>query len=293
MELMKRSILALVLMSLMVAGCCDDDVIAVYDPPPQPPQGVYTITGNDTVYVNWAAPYEGDLTFFGVYRSDQELTGYSRIALIEVDANPYLDLLYYGYKDDSVTNGDTYFYAVTSIDEAGQESELSAESVFDTPRPDGEMTLYDDAIDSDRSGFDFSTGTRVESENPNADVYLDRDFSTGVFYVNSTSIINVRVQAAGFHSSFDGIGWSPWAPDEGWSYTGWAEIVPGHIYLVAIKYAPNQWNYAKLRVLTEDDDDGYVNFQWAYQTDINNPELVPPSDANTDLRSRVDAGSPL
>ena len=276
MELMKKSILALVLMSLMVAGCSDDEVIAVYDPPPQPPQGVYTITGNDTVFVNWAAPYEGDLTFFGVYRSDQEFTGYTRIALIEADPNPNLDLLDYGYKDGNVTNGTTYFYAITSIDRAGQESELSAESVFDTPRPDGEMTLYDDAVDSDRAGFDFSTGTRVESENPTADVYLDRDFSTGVFHINSTNTINVRVQAAGFHSSFDGIGWSPWAPDEGWSYTGWAEIVPGHIYLVAIKYAPNQWNYAKLRVLTKDDDDGYVNFQWAYQTDVNNPELAPP-----------------
>jgi hypothetical protein len=199
-------------------------------------------------------------------------------------------LVYYepGYIDTDVSNGLTYYYAIRSIDRAGQESDLSAETVFDTPRPDGEMTLYEDAVDSDRSGFDFSTGMRVASENPAADVYLDRD-TNGVFYINATNV-DVLLQAAGYHSSFDGIGW---APQDGWSYTGWAEIVPGHIYLVAIKYAPDQWNYAKLRVLTENDIAGTVRFQWAHQTDINNQELAPPSDANTDSRSRDAASSTL
>lgn len=274
---------------VLATGCSDDDVIAVYDPVPQPPQGVFTITGDVSVVVNWTAPYEGDIIRYGIYRSDQEFTGYDVIADVAARPNPDLDLHYYdsGYVDTDVTNGQTYFYAVTSIDRAGQESDLSAESAFDTPRPDGEMTLYEDAVNSDRSGFDFSTGTRVASENPAADVYLDR--INDVFYINATNTFNVWVQAAGFHSSFDGVGW---APQDGWSFTGWAEIVPGHIYLVAIKYAPDQWNYAKLRVLTKDNA-GTVRFQWAYQTDINNPELAPPTDANTDIRSRVDAGSPL
>ncbi|MDH3892000.1 MAG: hypothetical protein OEV49_13045 [candidate division Zixibacteria bacterium] len=277
--------------TVLTTGCSDDEVIAVYDPVPQPPQNVFTVTGDVSVSVFWTAPYEGDITFYGIYRSAQEFTGYDVIATISAEPNPDRDLVYYdpGYIDTDVTNGETYFYAVTSIDRAGHESELSAESAFDTPRPDGEMTLYDDAIDSDRSGFDFSTGTRVASENPEADVYLDRDLNN-VFYINSTDANNVLVQAAGFHSSFDGVGW---APQDGWSYTGWAEIVPGHIYIVAIKYAPDQWNYAKLRVLTENDNAGTVRFQWAFQTDINNPELAPPSDANIDTRSRVDAGSTL
>lgn len=273
MELMKRSILALVLMSLMVAGCSDDEVVAVYDPPPQPPQGVFSITGNDSVFIYWTAPYEGDISYFAVYRSYEEFTDYHEIALVEAVPNSYLDLIYYepGYIDDNVTNCSTYFYAITSIDEAGQESELSAESVFDTPRPDGRVTLYDEAVKPDSGAFDFSTAAVVGSADASADVYIDR---VGVvFYINVTSDVDVLLQPMGFHAVFDSVGW---APQEGWSYNGWAEIVPGHIYVMAIRDAHGDWNYAKLRVLQEDLDTGAVMFQWAYQEDKNNPQLAPP-----------------
>ena len=273
MELMKRSILALVLMSLMVAGCSDDEVVAVYDPPPQPPQGVFSITGNDSVFIYWTAPYEGDITHFEVFRSFYEFTDYELIAVVEAWPNPDLDLIYYepGYIDDSVTNGTTYFYAVTSIDEAGQQSELSAESVFDTPRPDGRVTLYDEAVKPDSGAFDFSTASIVGSADASADVYIDR--AGVVFYINVTNEVDVFLQPMGFHSSFDGVGW---APQERWSHNGWAEIVPGHIYVMAIRNAHGDWNYAKMRVLAEDNDTGVVMFQWAYQEDKNNPELAPP-----------------
>jgi len=41
-----------------------------------------------------------------------------------------------------VTNGQTRYYAVMTVDEAGQESDLSAETVYDTPRPEGVDELY-------------------------------------------------------------------------------------------------------------------------------------------------------
>jgi len=277
MEFRKFSILVLAMIGLMTVGCSnDDEVIAVYDPPPQPPQGVFSITGNDSVFVYWTAPYEGDITHYEVYRSFYEFTGYGRIGLREAEPNPDLDLHYYdpGFIDDSVTNGVTYYYAVTSIDKAGQESDLSAETVKDTPRPDGRMTLYDDAVDPSASAFDFSAATVVASDNVGADVYLDR--SGDVFYINVISDVDVLLQPMGFNSSFDGVGWAPWAPDEGWSFNGWAEIVEGHIYVVAIKDTHGDWNYAKLRVLSENGFDGWVRFQWAYQTAENNPELAPP-----------------
>ncbi len=285
------SLMIILIGTISLAGCSDDDVVTVIDQPPQPPQSVYTITGDDTVFIYWTAPYEGDIAYYGIYRSSQELTGYDLIAEVEADPNPNLDLVYYdpGYVDADVSNGLTYYYAVTSVDEAGQESDLSAETVFDTPRPEGEMTLYDDAVDPNRSGFNFLTGTVMESGNPGADVYLDRDIKTGVFYINATNI-DVLLQAAGYHESFDGIGW---APQNGWSYTGWAEIIPGHIYVVAIKDNHGDWNYAKLRVLAENDNAGTVTFQWAYQLDDNNPELVPPTEENTDLTARAGIGSML
>ena len=41
------------------------------------------------------------------------------------------------YVDDDVRNGSTYFYAVSAYDYDGNESELSPEQVYDTPRPSG------------------------------------------------------------------------------------------------------------------------------------------------------------
>lgn len=289
MNLKKASLLVLGIAILMIAGCSDDDeVVAVYDPPPQPPQGVFTITGNDSVFIYWTAPYEGDIAEYGVYRSDFEFTGYERIALIDAVPNPNLDLHYYepGYIDDGVSNGNTYYYAVTSIDKIGQESDLSAETVMDTPRPDGRMTLYDDAVDPTESAFDFSARTVVPSGDAGADVYLDR--VGDVFYLNSVSDVDVLLQPMGFHASFDDVGW---APQEGWSFNGWAEIVEGHIYVVVIRDTHGDWNYAKLRVLQEDLTNGRVLFQWAYQTDINNPELAPPVIDESVTQAKPSAGS--
>ena len=41
------------------------------------------------------------------------------------------------YVDDDVRNGSTYFYAVSAYDYDANESELTPEQVYDTPRPSG------------------------------------------------------------------------------------------------------------------------------------------------------------
>ncbi len=57
------SILILILATLLVAGCSDEDEVTVYDPAPQPPQGVYTVTGNDSVFVYWTIGLVIDKSF--------------------------------------------------------------------------------------------------------------------------------------------------------------------------------------------------------------------------------------
>ena len=64
-----------------------------------------------------------------------------------------------------------------------------------------------------------------------------------------------------------------WAPEEGWSPSGVVELIEGHGYVVWT------WdNYFAAFVVTRVRD-GYVLFDWSYQTDRGNPELkiaAPP-----------------
>lgn len=266
--------LVLALPLLIAVMGCEEDEDAVYDPAPQPPQGVYSVTGDDSVFVFWNSPYERDVVEFIVWRSYEEWDNYVEIARVEAIDNPDLDLIYYepGYIDDSVANGQTYYYAVSSVDVAGQISGLSAESVFDTPRPDGLVTLYDSAVAPGASGFDFSARTVSAASSAATDILVDRD-NGGVFYINRTKS-EVLMQPMGYTYSFDDIGW---APQSGWIANYWTELVEGFTYVIAVKDTHGDWNYAKMRVLALDSNNGSVQFQWAYQESANNPELVPPA----------------
>jgi hypothetical protein len=273
----------LILPLLVLAVGCEDEADTVYDPAPQPPQGVYTVTGDDSVFVFWNSPYERDVVEFVIWRSYEEFDNYVEIARVNAVDNPDLDLIYYepGYIDDSVSNGQTYYYAVSSVDAAGQVSELSAESAFDTPRPDGLVTLYDSSVAPGASGFDFSAKSVSPAGSAATDVLVDRD-GTGVFYINRTKS-EVLLQPMGYTYSFDDIGW---APQSGWIANYWTELVEGHTYVIAVKDTHGDWNYAKMRVLALDANNGSAQFQWAYQESVNNPELVPPPPA-TDVRGAL------
>ncbi|MEA3297444.1 MAG: hypothetical protein U9R56_06220 [candidate division Zixibacteria bacterium] len=259
--------IVLSLTALSFIGCEKEET--VYDPVPTAPQGVYSVTGNNTVYIYWNGPYERDVESYIIWRSYEEWDNYRQIGAREADDNPDKDLIIYEYIDAQVSNDTTYYYAVSSVDHAGQVSELSAESVFDTPRPDGEITFFDEAIRPESSGFYFRNPAVVPSISSLADVYIDRDIN-GVFYLNAANL-NTEIQGMGYTSSFDDIGW---APQNGWSANGWAEIVSGHTYVIAIRNDHGDLNYAKMRVLNENSETGAVTFQWAYQPMENNPELV-------------------
>ncbi|NIP43738.1 MAG: hypothetical protein GWO41_14835, partial [candidate division Zixibacteria bacterium] len=64
--------------------------------------------------------------------------------------------------DNSADNGDVYYYAITAVGFNGLESELSYETVYDVPRPEGfNIWVYDYFTNSPQSAFDFSTGSIV------------------------------------------------------------------------------------------------------------------------------------
>ena len=155
---------------------------------------------------------------------------------------------------------------VASVDHANQVSALSAEEVMDTPRPEDTEILYDMAIQPNASGLMLDTFPAVVAwDNPLADVYIDSD-GEGVLYINAANI-GVDIQDMGYTDSFDDIGW---APSDGWSVNGWAELIEGHTYVV--------WDddlfFAKIRV--EVKGSSSIAIRWAFQLDNNNPELIAP-----------------
>ena len=249
-------------------GCDDKD--EVWDPIPATPQGVYSITGDRVVWVYWNGIYERDVRQYIVYRSLNETTGYTEIARINAADNPNLDLLIYEYADQTANNGTTYYYAVASLDMAGQVSALSAENVFDTPRPEGTISIFPNALEADLSGFNFETASLVNWQSATADVFVDS--VAGIFYLNAADI-NTDIQDLGFTDNFDEIGW---APDLGWSQLGFSELILGHTYVIWT--ADN--HFAKMRALSSNAS-GSVTFQWAWQSVAGNPELAPVPDDNT------------
>ncbi|MBA7715365.1 D-inositol-3-phosphate glycosyltransferase [subsurface metagenome] len=159
----------------------------------------------------------------------------------------------------------TYYYAITAFDYDGNESDLSYELAYDTPRPEGyNEQIFDYTEYPDYAGWDFSTYSVVAYDNPVCDFYYGYDdFNEAFyFYIGHTGGL---IQDFGYTESLDEI---TYAPEYGWSSTGIVEAILGHTYIIWT------WDnhFAKFRVSSIGSN--YVVFDWAYQVDPGNPELV-------------------
>lgn len=236
--------------------------------PPVTPRGVTSVTGNKEVTVYWYPSNEPDLAGYVVYRSLRELEDYEEIAEI---SDPKAS----SYVDTGVENGITYYYAVSSFDLKGNESDLSPEIVDDTPRPAGKnIRLGDYFLEPARSGFDFSHPEKgaVPFESGGVDIYFGVDPEVRVPYIYSDN--DTIMQDLGFTESMDEVDASP---TKGFT-TLFVEAIIGHTYT----FSTPDGHYAKLRVTDlfmdwgeEDIREAWVVFDWAYQLQPDNPELAP------------------
>jgi hypothetical protein len=251
-----------------IAGCDDNNdhyIIHEDNTPPAVPRGLYSVTGDEAVYLYWYPNTEVDFDFYAVYRSTVDLSGpYSEIG---TTTDPE-------FVDFNVVNGNTYFYAVTAVDDALNESDLSYEDVFDTPRPEGTgVRVYDRNSRPEVSAFDFSTHHVVGRYDPDADIWFDiatvyseaYDADITSFYINAANY-GTDIQDYGYTGSLDDVNYSPTV---GWNEVGYLELIPGHSYIVWT----SDNHFAKIRVTDIDFSSGSLRFDWAYQVDEGNPEL--------------------
>jgi hypothetical protein len=254
---MRRRLIEVVLLVVSSIGCKETTPV---DPlPPSVPDGLYSITGNGEVQLYWHGNDEDDLAGYNIYRREKREDSYSLLATV------YVNL----YVDREVHNGNTYYYKISSFDYTGNESALSSETARDTPRPEGTVVLYSArSAEADRSGYDFDRESRVSFDCACADVYLDTP--PGIALLVTPSGANVQIQDAGVAASDQGIIKADWAPIDGWAPSGTVEVILGHVYILWT--ADN--HFAALYVHNINLTTGFATFDWSYQLEAGNPELV-------------------
>ena len=270
---MKRAIKTLVLLigAVFILGGCADEVYILRSDhtPPSVPKGLYSVTKDEAVYLSWYENDEEDFKEYRLYRQDDEDTYYYRIATTRANK----------YTDRGLDNGFTYFYTVTAVDRHGNESDFS-DVAYDTPRPEGSgLVIRDYHRYPNTSGYDFSRFAVVGFDEKGADVYLDYDDYYRVFFLCAADTLT-DIQDFGYTGSLDDVNV---APEDGWSWVGWVEVILGHSYIVWTR----DNHFAKLRVMGFNRSYGVI-FDWAYQEDLGNPELAPrPGHAENYLRARA------
>ena len=107
--------------------------------PPAPPQGLVaavlpgSTSGTVLVDLSWSINLETDLAGYHVYRSEQEGT---RGQLLNADLLPTPAI-----RDTSVEPGHRYWYTVTAVDRAGNESAPSAPLAVDVTQPSSQVRV--------------------------------------------------------------------------------------------------------------------------------------------------------
>ena len=238
--------------ALLAVGCHDSNKVTNVDPLPARVDGVYSVTGDGEVTIYWRPNQDNDIDHYKVYRNSAPTGTFSLIGTSSSTS----------FVDTHVTNGVTYYYAVSAVDLAGQESaELSFENVFDTPRPEGFGATITNTFSADSiSGWDFSARARRSSLDPSTDIYYGAQNGHFIVYVP----IDTEIQDAGYVPLRD----VDFAPPSGWSADGQVEAIVGHSYIVLTR----DNHYAKFEVQAR--SSASMLFDWAYQIDPNNPELT-------------------
>lgn len=238
-----------ILTMVLFVGCREDSVFDTT--PPSPPQGIQALALDNAVELSWLPNSEPDVAGYKVWVSDSYDGRYHVVG--SIDGRKFVD---YG-----ASNGIRSYYGVTAYDFDGNESELSTDVVYATPRPEGYgVKIYDYQSSPGVAGYDFSTYSVGNYNDDYTDFFFES--SDGRFYLDVWN--DTDLQDMGYTRSLYEIAV---APSSGWSPSKSAEAIPGHTYVIWT------WDdhYAKVRV--REVTASRVTFDWSYQVAKSNPEL--------------------
>jgi hypothetical protein len=249
--------LVVILVSLSLIGCEEDFLSFQDNTPPSVPTNIITETGDDLVIIDWSPVLTSDLAGYAVYYSDNYDGQYNLLGTTSETS----------FFDYGAANGITNYYAVASYDFNGNESDLSYDVAYDTPRPEGfDQSVYDYKNFPNIAGYDFSKYKIDTYNSENSDFFFEND--EGTFYLNVWN--DTDIQSMGRTNDIYDISYAP--------VEGWVELLPndnvkyvrairGNTYVI--------WTYdnhfAKIRILDIYED--HIVFDWAYQTAPGNVEL--------------------
>jgi len=172
----------------------------------------------------------------------------------------------------ALTNGVPRCYEVTAVSLDGVASGPSPIR-DDTPRPDALNVLLftPDTLAGARSGFSFAAGGGLGVVGPASsgtnDFTVVRD-STGTYLVPQRAGVTMEVYG---NTPIDALTSIDYAPSQGYGTTG-LQALPGWGYVFQMDDGGAYFMYGGIRVSAVGPN--YVIFDWSYQTDPGNPELV-------------------
>jgi len=254
----KIKIYTFALITSLLISACDlyepDDNYYDYDPP-APPSGIVVVNGDERVDFYWDDNRESDLSGYNVYYSYDYDGKYTLIG--STSSNYFIDW--------DAQNGVTYYYAVAAYDYNGNESDLSYDVIYATPRPEGfNQSIFDFNRFPENSGYSFSDYSVVPYDDLESDFFFER--FDGEYYLNvwnDSDILDVGTTT----DIYD----IPYAPTSGWAPDKYEVARVGHTYVIWT------WDnhFAKIRITNITPD--RVVFDWAYQLVEGNRELKPRS----------------
>lgn len=181
---------------------------------------------------------------------------------------------------DALTNGVPRCFAVSAISIEGFES-LWSSLRYDTPRPDGRnVILYTAAAQASQSGFRFFQDLNNDGVIARSELGLVGNASSGtndIMLADVGGILFLRAQRLA--TDFQVYGTAPIgditdidiAPVGGYARND-IQAQPLWGYVFRINPGDGFYRYGSLQVKAV--GQGYVIFDWAYQTDPGNPELI-------------------
>ena len=239
----------LTLLAVLTFGC--REFVEIDTTPPASPRNISALALDNEVQLEWMRNTENDLAGYNVWSSNRYDGRYELLGTTTSTT----------FSDLRARNGNTYFYAVSAFDHSENESDLSYQEVFGTPRPEGfNVPLFETSSVPEKAGYDFSSYTVGRFDDRFTDVFYERKNEASYLSVWS----DTDVQDMGYTTSFDEI---RAAPSTGWSPSRRAEVIAGHTYVVWT------WDnhFAKVRI-SKTSSTGIV-FDWSYQLAEGNRSL--------------------